>query len=105
MENNPSQDEPSTHEESSSEQEIDQEVTFNPAHVEQVISSMFVPYIVGPKVDWTVNDNLYHRFLKWRLKCKNILECELAMLVERRKSTNVIACSGNLGLINIFHGI
>ena len=22
------------------------------------------------KMDWTVNDNLYNRFLKWRLKCE-----------------------------------
>ena len=32
----------------------------------------FVPYIEGPKMDWTVNDGLYHQFLKWKLKCKNI---------------------------------
>ena len=32
----------------------------------------------GLKMDWTVNDGLYHCFLKWRLKCENILECELA---------------------------
>ena len=31
-------------------------------------------------MDWTVNDGLYHRLLKWRLKCKNILECKLAAL-------------------------
>ena len=31
-------------------------------------------------MDWTVNDNLYNRFLKWKVKCENILECELAML-------------------------
>ena len=28
----------------------------------------FVPYIEGPKMDWTVNDGLYHRFLKWKRK-------------------------------------
>ena len=43
---------------------------------------------------WTVNDGLYHRFLKWRLKCKNILECELAALPEPQKCKKVIACSG-----------
>ena len=93
MENNPSQDEASTHEESSSEQENDQEVTFNQAHVQQVIPSMFKPYIEGPEMNWTVNDGLYHRFLKWKLKCENILECELAMLTERRKCKKVIAWS------------
>ena len=45
MENNPSQDEASTHEESSSEQENDQEITFNQAYAQQVIPSMFMPYI------------------------------------------------------------
>ena len=24
-----------------------------------------------------VNDGLYNRFLRWQLKCENILECEL----------------------------
>ena len=64
MENNPSQDEASTHEESSLEQENDQEVIsyFDIAHAQQVIPGIFMPYIQGPKVDWTVNDGLYHRF-------------------------------------------
>ena len=46
-------------------------------------------------MDWTVSYGLYHRFLRWRLKCQNILECELAMLAERRKCKKMIACSGN----------
>ena len=87
MENNKSQEELSTHEDSSSEQEQgqDQEVTFHPFHVPHMIPSMFMPCIEDAKMDWTVNDGLYHRFLKCHLKCKSILECELAMLVERRK--------------------
>ena len=48
MEYNPSQDEASTHEESSSEQENDQEVTFIQPNMQQVIASMFMPYIEGP---------------------------------------------------------
>ena len=49
----------------SSDQESDTEVTFNPPRQQpQVIPSMFMPYIEGPKMDWTVNDGLYHRFLK-----------------------------------------
>ena len=46
-------------------------------------------------MDWTVNDGLYHRFLKWRLKCENILECELAALQEKEKCKKVIAWSGD----------
>ena len=49
-------------------------------------------------MDWTVNDGLYNRFLKWKLKCENILECELAMLPEARKCKKVIAWSDDFGL-------
>ena len=72
-------------EETSSDQEqedVEQEVTLSPP---QAFPSMFMPYIEGPKMEWTINDNLYNRFLKWKLKCENILECELAMLAETRK--------------------
>ena len=60
--------------------------------------NMYMPYIEGPAIDWTVNDGLYNRFLKWKLKCENILECELAMLPEARKCKKVIAWSGDFGL-------
>ena len=62
----------------------------------QLIPNMFMPYIEGPKIDWTVYDGLYNRFLKWHLKCENILECELVKLSERRKCKKVIAWSCNL---------
>ena len=75
MENNPSQDESSTQKDSSSDQEHDQEVIFDPSHAQQAIPSMFMPNIEDPKMNWTVSDGLYHRFLKWRMKCENILEC------------------------------
>ena len=58
MENNPSQDEASTHDYSSSNQEQGQEVILNQSHVQQVVPSMFMPYIEGPKIDWTVKDGL-----------------------------------------------
>ena len=54
---------------------------------------MSMPYIEGPKMDWTVNDGLYHRFLKWHLMCENILECKLTMLQEKRQCKKVIAGS------------
>ena len=57
-----------------------------------------MPYIEGPKMDWMVNDGLYHRFLKWCLKCENILECELAALPERQHCKKVIAWSGDFGM-------
>ena len=49
-------------------------------------------------MDWTVNDTLYNRFLKWKLKCKNILECELAMLPEARKCKKIVAWNCDFGL-------
>ena len=58
----------------------------------------FVPYIEGPKMDWTVNDGLYHRFLKWKLKCENILDCELATLSETRQCKKLISWSGDDGM-------
>ena len=47
---------------------------------------MFMPYIEEPKMDWNVNDGLYHSFLKWKLKCgENVLDCELATFPESKK--------------------
>ena len=69
----------------------DPEVFFNPqpstSHKvkEKPNMNVYMPYIEGPVMDWTVNDGLYNRFLKWKLKCENILECELAILPEARK--------------------
>ena len=74
---------PSSQEElSSSEQELDPQVSFHKVRPPQPVPSMYMPYIEGPKMDWTVNDGFYHMFLKWCLKCENILECELAALPE-----------------------
>ena len=53
---------------SGSGQEPDQEVSFQHHRQVQPVPSMFMPYIEGPKMDWTVNDGLYYRFLKWHLK-------------------------------------
>ena len=64
----------------------------------QFVPHMYMPYIEGPKMDWTLNDGLYHRFLKWKLKCKNILDCELVMLPESNKCKKDIAWSGNFGM-------
>ena len=49
---------------------------------------------------WTVNDGLYHRFLRWRLKCDNILECELATLPECQKCKKVVAWGRDFGMDN-----
>ena len=87
-----------------SSSEDDELVTQSPQLIQplssqtQVVQPMYMPYIEGPRMDWTVNDSLYHRFLKWKIKCENILDCELAMLSEARKCKKVIAWSGNSGI-------
>ena len=102
MDSVPSQDEASIQEDPSSEQEIDPKVIVNPSHA---FPSMFMPYIESPKMDWSVNGGLYSRFLKCKLKCQNILVCELAMLAEKRKSRRLLPGVWTLGLINICLGI
>ena len=82
----------------------DPEIFFNPQlstsyKVKDIPNmGMYMLYIVGPDMDWTLNDGLYNRFLKWNLKCENILECELAILPEARKCKKVLAWSGDFGL-------
>ena len=89
-----SQDETSLHEESEPEQVVFTNL-FNPQVHQPVYPSKYMPYIEGPKMDRMVNDALYHRFLKCKLKCKNILECELAAFPECQKCQKVIAWLGN----------
>ena len=60
--------------------------------------NMYMPYIEGPSMDWIVNNNMYNSFLKWKLRCENILECEIAMLSEARKCKMIMAWSGDFGL-------
>ena len=69
-----SHDETSIHEMSKPKQEV----YINHPHPnvpQPVYTNMCMPHIEGPKMDWMVNDALYHRFLKWNVKCENILEC------------------------------
>ena len=61
-------------------------------------SGMMVPYVEGPKMDWTVDDALHSRFIRWRIKCKNILDCQLAILQVNAKCKQVIQWSGGAGL-------
>ena len=95
-------DVPSSHEESaSSDHESENEVSFHPSKSHdptQILQNMFMPYIEGPRMDWTVNDSLYHHFLKWRLKCKDILECKLAALPELQQYKKVIAWGRDFGM-------
>ena len=64
----------------------------------QIPTTTYVPYIEGPKIKWTVDDCLYNQFLKWKIKCKNILDCELDMLSDAWKCKKVVAWSGDCGI-------
>ena len=93
---------------SSSEHEEDPEVSFHPCQIlqpspsqvgqPQPAAGIYMPYIEGPHMDWAVNDILYHRFLKWHLKCENSLECELTALLECQQCKKVIAWSRDCGM-------
>ena len=87
-----------TVEASSSDQDQDPDVSFHPTVPSNSVHTMFMPYIEGPKMNWTVDDGLYHRFLKWHLKCETILDCELANLPTKQKCQKVIAWSGDFGM-------
>ena len=73
-------------------------MSFHPVVSPNNIPTMFMPYIEGPQMNWTVNDGLYHRFLKWHLKCKTILDYELANLPTKQKCQKVITWSGDFGM-------
>ena len=83
---------------SGSDQDQDPEVSFHPVVPSPNVPTMFMPYIEGPKMNWTVDDGLYHRFLKWHLKCETILDCKLANLPAKQKCQKVIVWSGDFGM-------
>ena len=67
----------------------------------QALTTTCVPYIEGPKMNWTIDDGLYNRFLKWNKKCENILDCELDMLSDAWKCKKVVAWSGDFGIAQV----
>ena len=81
---------------SSSEDEIELHAQPSTSQI-QVAQQAYMPYIEGPKMNWNVDDGLYKRFIKWKIKCENILNCELAMLSESSKCKKLIAWSGDFG--------
>ena len=83
---------------SDSDHNQDPDVSFCPVAPPNQVPAMYMPYIEGPKMNWTVDDGLYHRFLKWQLKCKTILDCELANLPTKQKCQKIIAWSGDFGM-------
>ena len=87
-------------ENSSSHQEKEMHILEQQSSTSQVqcVPHMYMSYIECHMMDWTVNDGLYHRFLKWKLRCENISDCELAMLPEPTKCKKVVAWSGDFAM-------
>ena len=79
---------------STDKETLPNQVTYSP----YPYSGMMVPYAEGPKMDWTEDDALHSRFIRWRIKCENILDCQLAILQENAKCKQVIQWSGDAGL-------
>ena len=48
-----------------SDHEQDPEISFHPAVPLPIAPTMLMPYIEGLKMNWTMDDGLYHKFLKW----------------------------------------
>ena len=91
------QEDSSISQESGSEEEV--VLQFQPSTSQtQTTQQVYMPYIEGPKLNWTVDDGLYNRFLKWKIKFENILDCELAMLSESRKCKKVVTWLGDFGI-------
>ena len=59
---------------------------------------LMVHYVEGPKMDWTIDNALHSRFVQWKIKSENILDCELSILQESAKCKKVIQWSGDVGL-------
>ena len=49
-------------------------------------------------MDWTIDDALHSKFIRWKIKCEKILDCELAIFQESAKCQKVIQWSGGAGL-------
>ena len=98
------QEETSAHEESpSSDQEQDPEVFFQPS-MAHIVPNMFMPYIEGPKMDWTVNDGLFHKAFKWPLKCENILCVSLPCYQKEGNARRFLLRVVILAWTSMFHG-
>ena len=98
-----SQDETSLQEESEPEEEVFTNPSKSPVH-QPVYPSMYMPYIEGPKMDCSMNDALYHRFLKWKLKCEKNLECKLVALPECQKCKKKVIAWSEMKWISMSYG-
>jgi len=57
-----------------------------------------VPYVKGPVMDWTMNDELYSRFKTWKLECEIILDSIYANFSEAIRVNTLLRWSGQFGM-------
>ena len=99
MENPASIGEETHTEEGATETPPGNESNHNQVHHSQAhYPAMMVPYVKGPKMDQTIDDALHSRFIWWKIKCENILDCELSILQESAKCKKMIQWSGDAAL-------
>ena len=60
-------------------------------------SGMMVPYVDGPKMDWTIDDALHSRFIRWQVSVNTSLTVDL-LSFKSAKCKKVIQWSGDSGL-------
>ena len=99
MKNSASTEEETYTEEGATPTTLGNEIPHNQApHSPFPYSGMMVPYAEGLKMNWTIDDALHSRFIRWKIKCENILDCELDILQRSNKCKKVIQWSGDAGL-------
>ena len=67
----------------------DPEVSFHQFRPPQAVPNMFIPYIEGPKMDWTVNEGLDHWFLNVVLEVweySGVWACSFAWVTPMQES-------------------
>ena len=57
-----------------------------------------VPYVKGPVMDWSMNDELYSRFKTWKLECEIIFDSAYASVTESIKVNTLLRWSGQFGI-------
>ena len=61
-------------------------------------SEVQVPYVKGPTMDWTMNDELFNRFKTWKLECEILLDSVYSGVPENCKVNTLLRWSGQFGL-------
>ena len=82
-----------------SQEQLNAMVTFARMFSQQSASA--IPFIEGPKMDWTKNDTLLERFHWWKKHCLRILNGELQAAPESSKCNTLLRWSGVEGMKKI----